>query len=516
MFVEWNFILLTLIVCHVDSAKILGVFPYASKSHSILGQALFTALAKNGHEVTYISPFPMENPPKNYRDIPLTNKKLVEIFQAEMDNTNDDNVWEIVTKIYAMGVTLTNFTVQHPKFQQLIASKQQFDVIILEVFMTEALLGLGHVFNAPVIGVSTFGASKWTNDLVGSPTPLSYVPHPFLSFTDKMSFVERTGNIMMSLFESIYMATAYDPQQKQIYETSFPDPKPCLNTLKKDVSLVLLNSHFTLNYPRPYVPNMIEVGGMHINRVPNPLPPNIKDYLDNAKDGVIYFSLGSNVQSSKLPVEKRDALLKTFASLKQKVMWKWEDGDLPGKPDNVFIQSWWPQDDILAHPNVKVFITHGGLLGSTEAIYHGVPVVGIPIFGDQELNMARAVRAEYGLMVKYNNLTQTALTWALKEMLDNPKYNKNAKLISSRYRDQPKRPLDTAIYWVEYVARHKGAPHMHSAGQDLGFIQYHNLDILSVVLLFNVVLIYLLMSCCCKKSTKTMTPIQTKKGKKSN
>lgn len=341
-----------------------------------------------------------------------------------MDNLldiNDDNVWEIVTKLYGIGVTLTNFTIQHPKVQQFIATKQKFDVIILEIFMTEALLGLGHVFNAPVIGVSTFGASKWTNDLVGTPTPLSYVPNPFLSFTDKMTIVERTGNMMMSLFESVYMAIAYDPLQKQIYEASFPDPKPCLNTLKKDVSLVLLNTHFTLNYPRPYVPNMIEVGGMHINRVPNPLPPNIKDYLDNAKDGVIYFSLGTNIQSTKLPVEKRDALLRTFASFKQKVMWKWEDADLPGKPDNVFIQSWWPQDDILAHPNVKVFITHGGLLGSSEAIYHGVPVIGIPIFGDQELNMARAVRAEYGLMVKYSNLTQTSLTWALKEVLDNPK-----------------------------------------------------------------------------------------------
>ena len=354
----------------------------------------------------------------------FVNYEINFLLIGTMDNlldSNDNNVWEKVTEVYSMGVAITNFTLQHPRVQQFIATKQKFDVIILEIFMTEAFLGLGHVFNAPVIGVSTFGASKWTNDLVGTPTPLSYVPHPFLSFTDKMCIVERAGNIMMSIFDSAYMTIAYNPIQKQIYDAAFPDPKPCLNTLKKDVSLVLLNSHFTLNYPRPYVPNMIEVGGMHINRVPNPLPPNIKDFLDNAKDGVIYFSLGSNIQSTKLPIEKRDALLKTFASFKQKVMWKWEDANLPGKPDNVFIQSWWPQDDILAHPNVKVFITHGGLLGSTEAIYHGVPVVGIPIFGDQELNMARAVRAEYGLMVNYKNLTQTSLTWALEEVLNNPK-----------------------------------------------------------------------------------------------
>lgn len=55
--------------------------------------------------------------------------------------------------------------------------------------------------------------------------------------------------------------------------------------------------------------------------------------------------------------------------------------------------------------------------------------------------------------------------------------------ISQRYRDQPKRPLDTAIYWVEYVARHKGAYHMHNAGQDLSFMEYHHLDILAAIVL---------------------------------
>lgn len=54
--------------------------------------------------------------------------------------------------------------------------------------------------------------------------------------------------------------------------------------------------------------------------------------------------------------------------------------------------------------------------------------------------------------------------------------------ISQRYRDQPKRPLDTAIYWVEYVARH-GAYHMHNPGQDLSFMEYHHLDILAATVL---------------------------------
>ena len=78
------------------------------------------------------------------------------------------------------------------------------------------------------------------------------------------------------------------------------------------------------------------------------------------------------------------------------------------------------------------------------------------------------------------------------------RYSKNAKEISKRYRDQPKLPLETAIYWVEYVARHKGAAHLHSAGQDLNFLQYHNLDVFAVIVLFDLVIIYLFIHFCKK------------------
>lgn len=57
------------------------------------------------------------------------------------------------------------------------------------------------------------------------------------------------------------------------------------------------------------------------------------------------------------------------------------------------------------------------------------------------------------------------------------RYAKKIKLLSDRYRDQPLTPLETAIYWTEYVARHQGAPHLHSAGLDLNFFAYHSLDV---------------------------------------
>jgi len=74
-----------------------------------------------------------------------------------------------------------------------------------------------------------------------------------------------------------------------------------------------------------------------------------------------------------------------------------------------------------AHPNVKVFITHGGLLGAQEAAFHSKTLVGIPVFGDQRLNMRRAQLGGYAVLLDLKNVTKESLLWALNEALYNPK-----------------------------------------------------------------------------------------------
>lgn len=93
---------------------------------------------------------------------------------------HDTPIHKIIQDLYGMGITISNFTLNHPVTKKFLETDQEFDVIILEIFLTEPLLGFAQKFNAPIIGFSTFGASKWTTDLVGSPSPLSYVPHTFL------------------------------------------------------------------------------------------------------------------------------------------------------------------------------------------------------------------------------------------------------------------------------------------------------------------------------------------------
>lgn len=84
-----------------------------------------------------------------------------------------------------------------------------------------------------------------------------------------------------------------------------------------------------------------------------------------------------------MPAEYLKIFLDVFRSMKQRVLWKFENESIANLPANVMVKKWMPQSDILAHPNVRVFITHGGLLGTQEGVYHAVPMLGMPFYCDQ-------------------------------------------------------------------------------------------------------------------------------------
>lgn len=338
---------------------------------------------------------------------------VIDVVMEETDSNPFKKFWNVIH----LPAQMTNATLAHPRVQNLIHSDATFDLVIA-MAMSDAFLGFGAHFNCPFVGVSTIGAAQWTDRLTGSLQPLSYVPGLMTGLTDKMSFMERLLNFLFYVVEFILFYLFNGIKMEALYETNFPDPKPKFSELQsRGAALVLLNSHFSISFPRPYLPNNIEVGGMHVNTKVQPLPANLQKYIDESEHGVILFSLGSNVKPSKMPVSKRDAIIEALSKRKERVIWKWDDPNVVVDKNKILASSWLPQDDILAHPNVKLFITHGGLLSCTESIYHGKPVIGIPFFGDQKLNMARAVAAGWGVQIDFTNLTESSLTWGLTEVL---------------------------------------------------------------------------------------------------
>lgn len=111
---------------------------------------------------------------------------------------------------------------------------------------------------------------------------------------------------------------------------------------------------------------------------------DVETFLSAGKSDAVYFSLGTNVKSKDLGLEKQKAILEAFKQLQYNFLWKFEDERFPfDLPPNVMIKAWTSQNDVLQHPNIRVLISHGGALSTFEASWHGVPVLGMPFLADQ-------------------------------------------------------------------------------------------------------------------------------------
>ncbi|XP_055537535.1 UDP-glucosyltransferase 2-like [Wyeomyia smithii] len=460
-------------------SKILCLHPSPTRSHLMISQALLEGLAERGHQVTMVSSYKMSKPVPNYREVVVPNddftSKLARSFLEK-----PANLWKSMPQLFMNMMNIANRTLNDPEF--LALKSEHFDLVIVGLFMPDFVLGLGPHFGAPTVVLFTAGLSSMTADLVGNPLAIAAVPHMVMGKVAHMNFRNRLRNFIIQTAEILTMSIARY-YQRQYYEWNFPPDKyPSYDAVLKNVSLVLLNSHFSAGTPRPYLPNVIEVGGLQIKTRTDPLPQEIQQWLDGAEHGAIYFCLGSNLKSADMPEEKLNIIVRTLSRLKQRVLFKWETEELPNQPANVMTKKWLPQSDVLAHKNLVLFVSHGGLGGMAEARYHGVPVLGMPMFAEQSGNVQAAVVEGWAIELDYHKISEESFAHAIGRLLNEPNFNKKAKEISMVFRDRPQSALELACYWVEYVLRYKGSPHMRYQGVDLNFWQLHSLDVISFIL----------------------------------
>lgn len=174
-----------------------------------------------------------------------------------------------------------------------------------------------------------------------------------------------------------------------------------------------------------------------------------------------------------MPEQIRQLLIQTFARLPYRVLWKYEGhaASMKDLSPNVKISRWLPQQDILGHKKLRAFVTHGGLLSMFETVYHGVPVVTMPVFCDHDSNAAKAELDGYALKLELETLTVEKLLKGITQVIHDVKFKKAVKKRQYLLNDQRSTPLETAIYWTEYVMRHNGAYHLQSPARNLGYVQ---------------------------------------------
>ncbi|KAG8228501.1 UDP-glycosyltransferase [Ladona fulva] len=467
-----------------ESANILSVFPFASRSHNNVYGTIIKALADKGHSFTSITSQPLNSPPPGFKQIDFSDvaNKHLNLFS---NSTEEKGMLEVVLNMKEMGDDICRSTLFHPEVKKLLnpsKNSERFDLILTSTFLSECFYGLAHINEAPIVLLCPTGPFHITYNTLGILGLPSFISNIMNGYTDHMTFPQRVINTVITyghmLFNHYYILKDVDSIMKEAYGKNIP----LFSELEKNISLVLVNHHFSLNGGRPLVPNLIEMGGLHI-KPPKELPKDLKMFMDGASEhGIIYVSFGSILKSSNFPVEVRDAFIGAFSQLKQTVLWKWEgESPLPGQTKNIRLEKWLPQQDVFAHPKVKLFITHGGLLSMQEAASRGVPLIGIPFYGDQFYNLERAEELQIGVKLNAKNITKENLLNAINKVLGDPMYENNMKNVMSVMADQKEHPLERAIYWIEYVMRHKGAKHMRPASADLKWYQLYMLDVLFVL-----------------------------------
>ncbi|XP_076867447.1 UDP-glucuronosyltransferase 2B15-like isoform X6 [Brachyhypopomus gauderio] len=269
----------------------------------------------------------------------------------------------------------------------------------------------------------------------------------------------------------------------------------------------LIRTYWDFEYPRPFLPNFKFVGGLHCKPA-KPLPKELEKFVQSSgDDGIVVFSLGSMVKN--LTKERANTIASALGQIPQKVLWRY-----PGeKPDtlapNTRLYDWIPQNDLLGHPKTKAFITHGGTNGLYEAIYHGVPMVGLPLFADQPDNIIHMKTKGAAVMLDINKMESKDLREALIDVINNPMYKESIMRLSRIHHDQPMKPLDQAVFWIEFVMRNKGAKHLRVEAHNLTWYQYHCLDVAAFLLSITAVVMFIFVKTCswviCKCLRRTTT-----------
>lgn len=516
-----------------EKFRILGVFHHPGKSHFDVFKPLLEELARRGHDVTVVSFFP-RNPNDtgveylpNYKDISLLGSVdvWVNVVRLETMDYSFMNHIDELPRLREWGLEHCEATLKVPEVRNLINSKEKFDLILTENFNSDCFLGFVHRFQAPFIAMTSHQIMPWGYERMGSPDNPSYVPCTFLGFSGRMNFKERIINTVFTSVAKLTFNTAYQWSTQKIVNDAFGDDVPPLDEIARQTAAYLHNTHYSLHGAKPVASNLVEIGGIHIGKA-KALPEDIGRFLDDANDGALLFSWGSMVKASSLPKEKLMAILKVLGNIPRKVIWKWETNQLPMRPKNVMITKWLPQFDVMNHPNVKAYLSHGGLLGLTEGVYVGLPMVIVPMYGDQFHNAAAAASRGAAVIVRYDELDEITLKSALDKVFNDTRYQENARALSRAFRDRPANPMDTAVWWSEFIARGNGRRYLRSEGADLPWYQYYLLDVflfLAVVLLTTFYVTYRLMKflvflCCYRKSSRTIESIHSagKQGKRKN
>ncbi|XP_055585218.1 UDP-glycosyltransferase UGT5-like [Uranotaenia lowii] len=480
-------------VCHAENILFLQTTP--SRSHHIWNKQIFDRLHENGHNLTILS-FELEQSIRDKTFLLVDNfygKIINELTDASgNDSTDPMSPFENIVNMYGFYEMASEILMKEPVVLDLLNYPKdfKFHMIVHDFTMGQFLLGFVQRFdNPPLVSVSAFNAPSYTTFLADIPLRVTTMPNYAADFGTSMNLIQRLWNTFYWCVEYYYRQRVFMSRENRRLRQIFGENTSTIEQIERQSSIVLVNSDFSFDYHQALPPNVIPVGGLHIQRSDN-LGPELQTFLSRPSKGTVVFSLGSNVKVEELGYQINQAILQTFTSFPDyNFVWKHGAPEwFNTVPENVILRKWIPQSGLLADTRTKLLIGHGGLLGLQEALWYGIPVIGIPFFADQYQNVDKLERVGVGLKLLLSDLNIAKLRQSVGSVLGDEKYRRNAHFRAKLFRTQPQPPLERAIFWLEKVLEHRDFPHLTSPTLDMSPVQIYGLDlVLGTALIFAVV-----------------------------
>ncbi|KAH8412007.1 hypothetical protein KR222_006607, partial [Zaprionus bogoriensis] len=481
------------------AGNVLAVFPHFGYSHFKVALPLLTELARRGHRLTVISyvPHPLASQlGGNYEQLLISQPeaKNTTINQVPLSEHTPSRSLRVLLQEYYELYSNGQISCERLYGSGHVATvlerhrREPYDLLLTEYFSSDCQLGVAKALQLPIVGLSTCALMPYYYDRIDLPDTPSYVQSEFVGFAQPLRWRERLLNLLQAKLLKLLYRLHTNAADNALIRRQLQLDIDVDEVARQQTAFILGNQHYSHLGSRPRTPQFLEVGGLHINASEQqlPLPAGIEQFLQQSPQGVIFISWGSMVRASSMEPDKLDAILQVLSAQPLNVIWKWEaDGQEapPVDASKFLFVPWAPQLALLCQPRVKLFWAHAGLLGLTEALHCGKPLLMTPIYGDQFLNAHAAQDRGIGLKLDYQHIDVDSLQQALQQ-LSLPSYAARAQQLSQIFRQRERTPLETAVWSVEHVLQHGPAAVelLQSPGIELNWFVYHSLDSLALLL----------------------------------
>lgn len=176
--------------------------------------------------------------------------------------------------LHEWGVEACDLTLNSSAVKNVLnqGRREPFDLIIVEQFNTDCMLGIAHKLKAPIVGLSSCNIMPWHFPRIGLPYEPGFFPTTFIGGSDNMNFRTRLSNWFTFVYMNVMYRTFAEKDANKLLRKRFGSDVPDLSVLSKKMSMTFVNQHYSLSGAKHLSPNVIELGGIHIEKA-RPLDP---------------------------------------------------------------------------------------------------------------------------------------------------------------------------------------------------------------------------------------------------